>query len=115
MAMIDLNDAMRVLINEGFLDPRYSNDEGYPEYVRSELEQKSWLMGDTRTEVKAYRETVACLNMDNILAHIANGDLSTWLRSIRAQLDISMEALLREADKHAEPEGNGTGDDMAEE
>lgn len=54
--MITLDDAMEVLVRGGYLDEEWQEDEDGYEYIRSELEQKCYLMRKRDTD--SWFETV---------------------------------------------------------
>ena len=103
MAMITLDDAMKVLIDHHFLDSGYESDPEDDDYdptnpyplVRSELEQKSYLCMSTDTEVRTFQEYLTSLTPKIVAHHIVTGDLEEWLRYIRVQGTMMIESLLR--------------------
>lgn len=104
MTMITLDDAMKVLADHEFLDPKWKSNPEDNDYdpadpyplVRSELEQKSFLCMRTDTEIKTFQSYLASLDPEIIAHHIAAGDLKEWTRYIRVQGTMMLESLLRD-------------------
>ena len=95
MAMLNLDDAMDVLTKNGYLDPRYENEDGMHELIRNELEQKCYCGQLDNDQVKMFRNIIAELTVRRICDHLVDGDAEEWLAMIRDNLEISMEAILR--------------------
>ena len=91
--MISLDDAMEVLIRGGYIDEGYIDDDGNAELVRSELEQKCYIVMK-RKSVKwtdlVIDEINEVMNAESIASHIAEGTLHKWLECHK---DIAMAQL----------------------
>lgn len=107
MAMIDLDDAMKVLTENGFLDPRYKNEKGIHSYIRSELEQKSYIYNANADQaIKDFGMIVNGLDIDAVSDHIHEGDLIAWLENVQISLRMSMERILRSLHEKEEKDGS---------
>ena len=90
--MISLDDAMEVLIRGGYLGESWNDDDSY-EYVRSELEQKCYMIQkhkDAKWIDLVIGEIDEVMNVHSIAKHIENGTLHNWLESHK---DVAMSEL----------------------
>ena len=91
--MISLDDAMEVLIRGGYIDEGYIDDDGNAEFVRSELEQKCYIIQkhkDAKWTDHIVGEIDEVMNVHSIAKHIENGTLHNWLESHK---DVAMSEL----------------------
>ena len=91
--MISLDDAMEVLIRGGYIDEGYIDDDGNAELVRSELEQKCYMIQkhkDAKWTDHIAGEIDEVMNVHSIAKHIENGTLNNWLESHK---DVAMSEL----------------------
>ena len=91
--MISLDDAMEVLIRGGYIDEGYIDDDGNAELVRSELEQKCYMIQkhkDAKWTDHIADEIDEVMNVHSIAKHIENGTLHNWLESHK---DVAMSEL----------------------
>lgn len=91
--MISLDDAMEVLIRGGYIDEGYIDDDGNAELVRSELEQKCYMIQkhkDAKWTDHIAGEIDEVMNVHSIAKHIENGTLHNWLESHK---DVAMSEL----------------------
>lgn len=91
--MISLDDAMEVLIRGGYIDEGYIDDDGNAELVRSELEQKCYMIQkhkDAKWTDHIAGEIDEVMNVHSIAEHIENGTLHNWLESHK---DVAMSEL----------------------
>lgn len=91
--MISLDDAMEVLIRGGYIDEGYIDDDGNAELVRSELEQKCYMIQkhkDAKWTDYIAGEIDEVMNVHSIAKHIENGTLHNWLESHK---DVAMSEL----------------------
>ena len=91
--MINLDDAMEVLIRGGYIDEGYIDDDGNAELVRSELEQKCYMIQkhkDAKWTDHIAGEIDEVMNVHSIAKHIENGTLHNWLESHK---DVAMSEL----------------------
>lgn len=96
MCMITLDDVMDVLVKGNYLDPRFANDKGEQDYIRSELEQKSYICGSTNEEIQSLNHMLNSLTVESVCQSIQDGTLKDWIQSIRAQGKLTIEMLLRD-------------------
>ena len=91
--MISLDDAMEVLIRGGYIDEGYIDDDGNAELVRSELEQKCYIVmkrKSTKWTDLVIGEIDEVMNAESIASHIADGTLHKWLECHK---DVAMSEL----------------------
>lgn len=91
--MISLDDAMEVLIRGGYIDEGYIDDDGNAELVRSELEQKCYMIQkhkDAKWTDHIAGEIDEVMNVHSIAKHIENGTLHNWLEYHK---DVAMSEL----------------------
>ena len=91
--MISLDDAMEVLIRGGYIDEGYIDDDGNAELVRSELEQKCYMIQkhkDAKWTDHIVGEIDEVMNVHSIAKHIEDGTLHNWLESHK---DVAMAEL----------------------
>ena len=91
--MISLDDAMEVLIRGGYIDEGYIDDDGNAEFVRSELEQKCYMIQkhkDAKWTDLIAGEIDEVMNAELIAKHIADGTLHNW---IECHKDVAMSEL----------------------
>ena len=91
--MISLDDAMEVLIRGGFLDEEWQEEDGGYEYIRSELEQKCYIIQkhkDAKWTDHIVGEIDEVMNVHSIAKHIEDGTLHKWLESHK---DVAMSEL----------------------
>lgn len=91
--MISLDDAMEVLIRGGYIDEGYIDDDGNAELVRSELEQKCYMIQkhkDAKWTDHIAGEIDEVMNVHSIAKHIENGTLHNWLEFHK---DVAMSEL----------------------
>ena len=121
MSMLTLDDACKVLarldcIKESWKDdpddsPTFYDPKFPYTYIRQELEQKCYVTGDSREELKCFREALEELNVDEVCKRIADGGLVSWLEHLRDQFEISMELVLRSQDGTEENKDGGSEQD----
>ncbi len=97
--MINLNDAMEVLLRMDCIDDGYIDKDGNAEIVRSELEQKCYsiLKQRSRTwfdEIKADIEYLT--DAAEIGKHIVCGDLLQWLTVCRDNIIAELTLAAKE-------------------
>lgn len=84
--MLNLDDAMDVLLKEQFIKEGYLDDDGRAECVRNELEQKCYLLGDKNT-YKRILELMDELTSENIIYHIIDHkSFKDWCNDFRNTL-----------------------------
>ena len=110
MLLITLDDAMHVLVKNGYLDPRLANEEGRYDLVRNELEQKCYMFGSENNEIRESRDKLDELTVSNICDAIRDGILGQWLLQIRIQLLGTFEMLIRKEEEH----GGAKQDEMSD-
>ena len=96
--MITLDDAMDVLIRGGYLDEVWQGDDGGYEYIRSELEQKCYMMRkrDTDNWFEIVRNDVEIItSVEEIGKHIAESDLRKWLEMYRNNIIAGLTLAVR--------------------
>jgi len=97
--MITLDAVMDVLIRGGYLDKEWQEDDGGYEYIRSELEQKCYLMRKRDTDswfeiVSKDIETITSL--EEIGKHIVENDLRKWLVMYRNNIIAELTLAVRQ-------------------
>ena len=96
--MITLDDAMDVLVRGGYLDEEWRDDDGGFEYIRSELEQKCYLMRkrDTDSWFEIVRKDIEIItSLEEIGKHIAESDLRKWLEMYRDNIIAGLTLAVR--------------------
>ena len=106
--MITLDDAMDVLVRGGYLDEGWRDEDGGYEYIRSELEQKCYMMRKRDTDswfeiVRKDIETVTSL--EEIGNQIAVGDLRKWLEMYRDNIIAGLTLAVRQEGGEVKTEG----------
>lgn len=97
--MITLDDAMEVLIQGGYLDEEYQEEDGGYEYIRSELEQKCYSMRkrDTDSWFEIVRKDIETItSLEEIGKHIAENDLRKWLEMYRDNIIAGLTIAVRQ-------------------
>jgi hypothetical protein len=97
--MITLDDAMDVLVRGGYLDEEWQDDDGGYEYIRSELEQKCYLMRkrDTDSWFEIVRKDIEIItSSEEIGKHIAGSDLREWLEMNRDNIIAGLTLAVRQ-------------------
>jgi hypothetical protein len=97
--MITLDDAMDVLVRGGYLDEEWQDDDGGYEYIRSELEQKCYLMRkrDTDSWFEIVRKDIEIItSSEEIGKHIAESDLREWLEMNRDNIIAGLTLAVRQ-------------------
>ena len=96
--MINLDDAMEVLIRGGYLGESWNDDDSY-EYVRSDLEQKCYMIQkhkDAKWTDHIVGEIDEVMNVHSIAKHIENGTLHNWLESHKDVIMSELELLAKQ-------------------
>lgn len=97
--MITLDDAMEVLIRGGYLDEVWQGEDGGYEYIKSELEQKCYLMRkrDTDSWFEIIRKDIETItSLEEIGKHIAESDLRKWLEMYRDNIIAGLTIAVRQ-------------------
>lgn len=97
--MINLDDAMDVLVRGGYLDEEWREDDGGYEYIRSELEQKCYMMRkrDTDSWFEIVRKDIENVTSnEEIGKHIAENDLRDWLEMYRDNIIAGLTLAVRQ-------------------
>ena len=97
--MINLDDAMEVLIRCGYINEGYIDDDGNAELVRSELEQKCYSIMKPKSatwfeEIRTDIEHV--ISTEAIGKHIVEGDLKNWLEYCRDSIISELVLAIKE-------------------
>lgn len=93
--MMNLDDAMKVLKNHGFLKDEWVSDPGGLEVIRNELEQKCYIMLDKDLNGDKLLRDIQEINVRNICDSIEDGETHQWCQEMQDLLMGDIDILLR--------------------
>ena len=103
--MITLDDAMNVLLRGGYIDEGYIDEDGGAEYVRSELEQKCYLLMRRKSDSWfsiARKDVETITSLEEIGKHIAENDLGEWLEVCRDNIIAELTLAAKNGENNEE-------------
>jgi len=100
--MINVDDAMKVLIQDDLLDHGYSGDDGTYEYVRNELEQQSYSFRAIDWEKSDLESLINAINPIDIAQNIGEGRLKSWCENLRNNIMAVFELCLKDKEENSD-------------
>ena len=100
--MLTLDDAMKVLLYNDFIDKGYIDEDGDAECVRNELEQKCYPIGtkEGNTWFDEICDDINLITSTAVIAHhIDKGDLKQWLECCRDNIIGELTTALKKKEE----------------